>query len=189
MIVDSPASGRFLLRLDPELHDRLRREASARGVSLNALCNAKLATPGPTIVTSDPLTAALDRARAIVGRHWIGGILHGSVARGESTASSDVDLLIVADDGLALSPDLYRAWDAEAPLGRIEPSFVHLPTDASAAGALWAEVALDGIVLDEQDLRVSRWLIAVRREIAHGRLRRRTAHGQPYWVRLDEESA
>jgi len=47
---------------------------------------------------------------------------------------------------------------------------------------IWAEVALDGLVLFEQGLRLSTRLVQVRREIAAGRIVRRVAHGQPYWT-------
>jgi hypothetical protein len=47
---------------------------------------------------------------------------------------------------------------------------------------LWAEAALDGVVLFERGLVVSKRLAAVRRDIVAGRLVRRLAHGQPYWA-------
>ena len=54
--------------------------------------------------------------------------------------------------------------------------------DGGAGGGFWPEIALDGIVLFERDVAVSRRLVAIRRAIADGRLVRRTAHGQPYWT-------
>ena len=42
--------------------------------------------------------------------------------------------------------------------------------------------ALPGVVLFESGLRVSAVFARVRRDIAAGRLVRRMAHGQPYWV-------
>jgi hypothetical protein len=47
---------------------------------------------------------------------------------------------------------------------------------------VWGEVAVDGVVLYERGLDVSADLARIRREIAAGRLVRRTAHGQPYWT-------
>jgi hypothetical protein len=82
-----------------------------------------------------------------------------------------------------LTRGLYRVWD-ESPLywcdRPVEPHLVHLP-EPGAVGTVWAEAAIDGVVLFEQGLRISRHLAAVRRDIAAGRLVRRTVHGQPYW--------
>jgi predicted HicB family RNase H-like nuclease len=42
-IADQPFSGKFLVRLPPELHRRLALEAAEAGVSLNRLASFKLA--------------------------------------------------------------------------------------------------------------------------------------------------
>ena len=110
----------------------------------------------------------------------------GSWTRGESTTGSDVDLLIVLDPRVEVSRDLYRRWDAEAPLqwaGRpVDAHFVHLPRPGAAGPGVWGEIAVDGVVLFERDLRLSTFLVSVRRDIAAGRFVRRTVHGQPYWT-------
>jgi hypothetical protein len=49
---------------------------------------------------------------------------------------------------------------------------------------MWAEVAIDGIVLFERGLRLTEHLVRVRRDIAAGRLVRRMVHGQPYWTEV-----
>ena len=81
---------------------------------------------------------------------------------------------------------LYRRWD-EQPVawnGRtVEPQFVSLPAEDENLEGLWAEVALDGIIVFERGLKLSLRLVRLRREIAAGRLIRRIVHGQPYWVR------
>lgn len=59
---------------------------------------------------------------------------------------------------------------------------VTLPPAGRRVLGVWAEAAIDGVVLFERSLEVSRRLAGVRREIADGRIRRRTVHGQPYWV-------
>lgn len=46
---------------------------------------------------------------------------------------------------------------------------------------LWAEVAMDGVVLFERGLKLSMALVRIRREIISGRLVRRLVHGQPCW--------
>ena len=175
-----------MLRLDPGLHGSLRAAARARGVSLNEYCTTKLAAP---VVDAQSFPGASDVIRRaaglLVGEGLIAVVAFGSWARGELADSSDVDMLIVVSADMALSRSLYRRWD-EAPLDweghAVEPHFVHLPTLDSAPSGLWAEVALDGIVLYQRDPRLSKWLVGVRRLQAAGQLRRRTAHGQPYWV-------
>lgn len=180
------ASGRFVLRLSPGLHGALRAAAGAAGVSLNEYCARKLAAPEGSLAGLLPAGAVVQRAAELLGADLVGVVVFGSWARGEASPTSDVDTLIVVRPELALSRQLYRAWDA-SPLDwdghTLEPHIVHLP-DPSAIGTVWAEAAVDGIVLFEQDLAVSRRLAAVRREIVAGRLVRRIIHGQPYWAEV-----
>jgi hypothetical protein len=49
---------------------------------------------------------------------------------------------------------------------------------------VWGEVAIDGVILFDRDLRLSSCLNRVRRDIAAGRIVRRLAHGQPYWTEV-----
>ena len=90
---------------------------------------------------------------------------------------------------LPFSRDMYRPWDAEPNLmwdgHTVEPHFVHLPPTSEAPSGLWAEVALDGVVLFERAWAVSAHLAAIRRQILAGRISRRMAGGQSYWVRAD----
>jgi hypothetical protein len=96
-----------------------------------------------------------------------------------------MDLLIVVEPSVTLTRDLYRAWD-DAPIEwnrhTVEPHVVHLPEPNRTVGGLWAEAALDGLVLFERGTRLSARLVQVRHDIASGRLVRRMAHGQPYWT-------
>jgi hypothetical protein len=120
-----------------------------------------------------------------VGGALAGVVAFGSWARQELHDLSDVDLLVVVDEGFDLTRDLYVSWDA-APVvvggRRVEPHFVHLPQPAAPAVGLWAEAAVDGIVLFARDLELTGVLAAIRRQLVEGRVRRKTAHGQPYWV-------
>jgi len=184
MTARKPASGRFVLRLDPRLHARLRREAVAEGTSLNDYCARKLGEPPWTIPL--PLREGVDRARALFGDDVAGVAAFGSWSRGEMSDGSDIDLLIVLERTVPLGRSLYRRWD-EQPVawnGRtVEPQFVSLPDEDEKLEGLWAEVALDGIIVFERGLKLSLRLVRLRREIATGRLIRRIVHGQPYWVR------
>lgn len=181
-------SGRFLLRIDPSLHAALRRAASAGGISLNTLCTRRLASSPMGMPLGFPAASeTIQRANDLVGDSLIGIAVFGSWARGELTDTSDVDVLVVVDENIPITRDLYRQWDEEpvAWEGRpVDPHFARLPTDRQPPSALWAEVAIDGMVLIERELRLSAHLAAMRRVLAEGRLRRRTVHGQGYWMEV-----
>ena len=187
MLTREVLSGRFVLRLDPALHAALRREAAVRGVSLNAHCVQRLAVAAGV---SPGFEGAADTVRGVtelMGESLIGIVAFGSWARGESADTSDIDVLIVIDGDIPITRELYRRWD-EAPVawsGRpVDPHFVHLPSKRATPSGLWAEVAIDGIVLHDPGHRVFPRLAAVRRALAEGRLRRRTVHGQGYWTEV-----
>ncbi len=182
---DTACSGRFLLRIDPGLHAALRGSAAAEGLSLNEFCARKLAAPVGDLAAFDAAGAAVARAAAVVGGALVGVVAFGSWARSELHDASDVDLLIVVEEGFELSRALYAHWD-EAPIvldgRRAEPHFVTAPTGPAPAVGLWAEAAIDGIVLFARSLELHARLAAVRRGLIEGRVVRKTVHGQPYWV-------
>ena len=177
-------SGRFLLRLPPSLHATLEGAAREAGLSLNEYCVRRLAAGGPGVLAADPGAEIVARAAAVAGDSLIAVVLHGSLARREAAAASDADVLIVVEAGLALHRSVYRAWDSR-PVAwsgrRVDAHFVHPPADDALSG-LWAEAALDGVVLFERGGHLSTHLVRVRRAIAEGRLLRRVVHGQPYWT-------
>ncbi|HEX7485192.1 MAG TPA: toxin-antitoxin system HicB family antitoxin [Vicinamibacterales bacterium] len=177
------ASGRFVLRLPPGLHAALREAAREAGLSLNDYCLRRLAAPGPSLEL-DRLSPVIARAADIAASSLVGVIAFGSWARGQATATSDIDALVVVEPTFELTRAVYRRWD-EQPLavgGRpVESQVVRLPTSGSRITAVWAEVAIDGIVLFERGLRLSWYLAEVRRAIVAGRVARHLVHGQPYW--------
>lgn len=179
------ASGRFLLRIEPGLHAVLRTAAREAGVSLNDYCARKLAAPMGNLTALTWATASVERAAALFGEAVVGVVAYGSWARGEAADGSDIDVLVILERGVPLRRALYQTWD-EAPVQSgarpVEPHFVHLPGAGATAAGLWAEVALDGLVLFERGLRVSALLALVRREIVAGRIVRRFVHGQPCWI-------
>ncbi len=184
-------SGRFVLRVDPRLHDALRRLARERGLSLNAYCVRRLSAC-LTAKVADDGECTVRRAEQLFGDDLIGLVVFGSWARGEAGDRSDVDVLVVLEPTVQLTRELYRRWDEEPVLWSdrsVEPHFVHLPGPEAVVRGVWSEVALDGIVILERGLRLSRWLIRVRGLILSGRMARRTVHGQPFWVEasVDEE--
>lgn len=191
----SDLSGRFVLRVPPELHRRLRDRARSEGKSLNALCVRVLeaglsddsATANRTVPGLDP--GLLET----VAKEWAGDLvgvaLFGSAARGDATEASDVDLLVVLDTTVRIERSLYDRWDRVVRLrerptdDRVSPQFVALPLSQEDAGGIWLEVAREGIVLLDRDGRLARFLIALRDFIATGSVSRKTVHGHPYWVR------
>lgn len=182
---DTNCSGRFLLRVEPGLHAALRGAAAAAEVSLNEYCSRKLTAPVGDLVAFEGAAAAVRRAAAVAGGALVGVIAFGSWARSELHDRSDIDLLVVLDDTLDLSRELYTRWD-DAPIfadgKRVEPHFVSLPKSPPPAVGLWAEAAVDGVVLFARDLALAALLAGVRRQLVEGRVRRKSVHGQPYWV-------
>lgn len=179
---DSP-SGRFVLRLDPELHAALRREAAELGLSLNEHCSRVMATQ--RACADGDAAAVIREIRRRAGGDLVGIVAYGSWARGEPTDTSDVDLLVVLDERLPITRSLYRSWDdTRLRWGArdVDVHLVHPPRPETGISGTWAEAATDGILLFERDLLLSRRLAEIRRRIAGGELVRRTVHGQPYWV-------
>ena len=176
-------SGRFVLRMEPQLHGTLRDSARRAGISLNEFCVQKLAEPSLPTNSAAELMA---RAAAICGSALEAVAVFGSWARGTAALSSDVDVLIVASQELAVTRGLYATWDEGQPLEwegrRLEPHFVHLPESDARISGLWAELALDAIVVFDREFRLSRHLVAVRHAIVNGRVVRRTTGGHAYWV-------
>lgn len=176
-----------MLRLSSGLHAALRNAARSAEMSLNDFCVRKLALPSgnPTAMTG--ATAVVERAAELFGDALLAIVAYGSWTRDEAVAGSDVDVLIVVDAGAPITRSLYRQWD-EKPLAwdghAVEPHIVHLRGPEEGASGLFAEAAIDGIVLFERGLRVSRRLAEIRRDILAGRLVRRIVHGQPYWAEV-----
>ena len=165
------------------LHERLRGEASRRGLSLNALCVERLGREtGPGAVRSEA-TASVETAVRQWHSDLIGVVLFGSTARGEAREWSDIDLLFAMDDCVPITRELYRRWDAIAEANsRVSPHFAHPPADRSSPGSLWLEVSMDGIVLYERGGQVTRLLSGLRRLIATGKVECREAYGHRYWI-------
>lgn len=189
----APPSGRFVLRLSPELHGTLRREADRRGLSLNAHCVELLQSPGAGDKDRDRVRQALrpvlTRLKRAFGKDLLGCLLFGSRARGEASEASDVDLLVVLDDATALKRSLYRLWDDQIAQGPLEvnPHFVHLPDGPRTAGSLWLESAVDGVLIWDTKGKIARTLSEIHAAIEDGTVRRYWSHGHPFWRRGNHE--
>ncbi len=188
----------LILRIPSSLHRRLKLDARSADLSLNKHCRALLSrrteesstagAPAPVALAgSSSRIALLQELSAQVIEAWGNSIeglaLFGSYARGGDTASSDIDLLIVLSRKVELDRDVYSRWTIRKFGGReVSPLFVQIPGEGERIGGLWFEVALDGIVLFDRDLLLSRFLSRVRDLIAGGEVRRMITHGHPYWV-------
>lgn len=191
-------SGKFVVRVPLEVHRDLKKEAHARGISLNELCVERLskkATSGSEAWWASfwreiPATLLSKAGLKARGFDLVGLVLFGSFPRGQSDSSSDIDLLLVLPTGGELSRDCYTRWDRGLePLlrsvthRRVSPQFVTLPKNLEQAGSLWLEVAREGIILWEENLKLSTFLHGLRSHIESRAFVRKESHGQPYWVR------
>ena len=185
-----PLSGRFVLRIPPELHGTLKAAATRAGVSLNSYCRSILTTAVHGGGNGGLITAALLAAlTAEFDEALVGLVVFGSRIRNEHTATSDIDLLIAVSESVAVSRELYTRWDravdaVQADASVVSPHFAHLPTEDAAVGSLWLEVALHGVVVLDPTGVAARTLARVRDRIAAGEVRRRTAYGHPYWIHV-----
>jgi predicted nucleotidyltransferase len=193
----------LILRIPPSLHQQLKQDARAGDTSLNKHCRVLLSRKpkgSSAREISASLTLAAGSGRALApwqdlaarvietwGDDIEGLVLFGSCARGRQTANSDIDLLVVLDGSATLDRDLYSRWQLRAFDGReVAPLFVQIPGKGGRIGGLWFEVALDGIVLYDRSLHLSRFLAQVRNLLAGGRVIRRVTHGHPYWVHSEQ---
>jgi predicted nucleotidyltransferase len=197
-------NSKILVRLPRTVHRSLKRLAGEAGKSLNTLCTEMLESSArscrsepisvagaPLFRLSDSIESALRVVESAFAGHILGVLLFGSTARGEQTESSDVDLLFAVDERMDLNRDVYARWDDAASgdglLSKVSPHFSRLPANGRSAGGLWLEAAIEGIVLRDPQLRISRILADIRRSIAAGEVARKTSYGVPYWVRNDAE--
>lgn len=184
---------RILIRLPRQFHVALKSEAAESGVSLNELCVQALesrivdASASPKIAW--PLIDSVLKSSLAPKLEAI--ILFGSQARGDATPASDTDLLLCVASSVPLTRELYAEWDRlterhpDALSRDWSPHFCRLPASPEEAGSLWFEAAIDGIVLWDRSLAVSRFLASLRRYLLAGGRTRRTAYGVPYWVVSD----
>lgn len=176
-------SGRFVLRLPPALHATLTASARTRGISLNEHCVRGLSRA--EAVANAGLTDAVARSLEQLGPDVTAVAVFGSWARGEAGPSSDVDMLIVVAPDVEITRSLYSPWD-DIDLAieghRVEPHFVRLRAADEPISGLWAEIALDGAIVYDPGLTLSRELSRVRRAILEGGVVRRSAGGRSWWT-------
>ncbi len=183
--LDADAVARVLLRLPVDLHRALAAQAAHEQTSVNELCVQRSSGPDLPFLLRRDVAALLARARAVAGPHLQGVLVHGSFARGEARAASDIDVLVVVDRAVALTRARYRHWDGETLswAGRsVDAHFTHAPAERARPGSVWCEAATEGLVLFDAAGDVWQALVAARTAIAQGHLVRKIVHGQPYWT-------
>lgn len=185
-------SGKFILRLPPLLHRTLSENAASAALSLNAYCLKRLFPAVKEEHRWNGKEASISRWTERICQVWkgqvVGVVLFGSAAREMLRADSDIDLLIVFKSDSSVTRKDYQLWDKEiAPsianyfANEVSPHFAILPSSVFLAGSLWYEIAIEGLVIWQDDYRVIRFLTDIRREIASGKIKRYTSHGHPYW--------
>lgn len=175
---------KVLLRLPSEVHEAISTAAKDAGVSFNEYCVRRLSAPSDHTAVSEARIRVVTRALSLFGDQFLGAIVMGSWARGESGDGSDVDVLLVLHPATALTRDLYRRWDGAPQTieGRVvDVHFTHLPSTGASPTVAWCEAAIDGQLWYDRDGTVGARLGEVRRAIAEGRVVRSFVHGQPYW--------
>lgn len=182
-------SGKFVLRVTPALHKALSESASAQGLSLNQYIADQLAFKKASPSENELL---IQQLRQLFSKKLIGVVLFGSTARGDNKSTSDLDLLIVLDDTVAITRDLYRLW-SDAIENKVSspysPQLTHLPKNLNQVTSLWLEAALEGEIFFERDALLRRTIFKIKNKIAAGEYKRKISYGHHYWVRSEEQNA
>lgn len=174
-------TSKVLLRLPRALHDAVKERAAAAKLSVNSLLERYIAQGVAEPIGKDLTAEVLQEAERTLGGNVVGLLLFGSQARGDTHDSSDTDLLLVVDSNIKIERASYRHWDKVLPPD-ISLHITHLPTNASDAGSLWLECALDARILSDPSGRIASFLLRAKEYITSGRVVRRVTHGQGFWV-------
>lgn len=125
----------------------------------------------------------VDIAQSIFPDEIEGVVLFGSQARGDNTNESDIDILIVLKNSIIITKDVYLKWDqlSKNLSEEVSVHFVNLPQNLYSLSGLWCEVSLEGIILFDDELNVSKFLVRLRDEIFNGSYKSAYSHGHRYW--------
>lgn len=179
-------SGKFVLRVHPVLHARLRKKSREWAASLNETC-LRLITSGlnKNDHEQDRFLPILRKLKNEFKSGLWGVLVFGSWVKKQEFASSDVDLLILLDQKIVLSRSLYQIWDEamddhSPPI--INPHFVHLPK-GKEFGSLWLEVVKNHHILFDKKSSLQNILDQIHGYVMMGQVSQKISHGQPYWIR------
>ncbi len=184
----------LFLRIEPELGSALRTQAEQGECSLNEWCSEILRRSvnrgGFEFYEDDTLVHVKNSAKNIFSDSLKSIILFGSYARGDHTSESDIDILLVLDKKVKITRKLYSQFDEVSSFSdKVSIHFVTVPDIADSLSGLWCEIALEGIVLFDRDLYVSRLLIVLRKRIMEGEYESKFSHGHRYWIHKSKEAA
>lgn len=169
-------SGKFVLRISPELHIELKQEAADMGISLNQAVLNRITGE------KNDLYIAI---KQVFKKNLVGLVIYGSFVRRENRKSSDIDLLVILDRQTIIERSLYSIWEEKiAPHidKRTSPQFVHLPSPEKDPSNLWLEVALEGEIVFDPEGTVRKTIYEFKKIIASGLKIRKLTYGQPYWI-------
>lgn len=178
-------SGKFVLRIHPDLHARLKKEAEGRRISLNQAILSHIDEQAANETQFPYLRSILNRYKTGL----LGVILFGSQARGDALPSSDIDLLLVMSSTIPIQRNLYQEWQNHFDTKEfhlLSPQFVHVPKDLGELSSLWLEVALEGDILYDPRNQLRKTIREIRNRIAAGQYIRKSTHGHSYWVKTGE---
>lgn len=181
-------SGKFVLRISPEMHEDLKNRAFMANVSLNSLCQSLLVKG----LRAESLSFHADRlhqmALKLLDRFESkldAVVVFGSSVSGHMTEASDIDVLVVLNSSVSLSRRLYRDWDqsiSDAQAPEITPHFCHHLKNPKEASVLWLEVMHNHKVLYDRSGRLAQTLQNLKDLQDQGEVWRDVSHGQPYWI-------
>lgn len=181
------------MRVPPQLHKRLSDMAKSQKLSLNQVC-LYLINNGFNLPEKNALLKKLQTATKKINTHFgnnlLGIVLFGSKARGDSSDSSDIDLLLILDKNIPITRSLYSWWDSSnlwQEDEQLSPHFVSLPEDLDKVSGLWLEVAVEGKILYQKNNIVDKLFLKLKELINNGSIRRYISNGHPYWVRRNNE--
>lgn len=102
------------------------------------------------------LLPAIDAARKLVERdfpHCLAAYLAGSVVRGEATATSDLDILVIVPPGASTYRESFRAygWPVEVFVQTVETHREFAARDAARRRPSTSTMACEGVILHDQD--------------------------------------
>ena len=175
----------LFLRINSDLSRKLKDQAAKASLSINEYCSALIDQSLELKINSSSREhgTIVSMAESVFSHQLEGVVLFGSVARGDNTEDSDLDILIILKSSVAINRSLYSKWDESTTSlpKNISVHFVHLPLEVESQSGLWCEVALEGIILYDEVLTVSKYLIKLRQEILNGSYTFSHSHGHRYW--------
>jgi len=188
----NPKKEALFLRIAPDLIAKLKKCAEKEEVSLNSYCTDVLqdVVSERTNVSLSYYESIVEEAKDFFKSDLRAVILFGSRARGNFTSESDIDLLFVVDSKVKIQRAIYTSFEKGRDLpDELSIHIVNLPESCDALSGIWCEVALEGVVLFDSEMIISRFLSNVRELIVDGTYVGKYSHGHRYWTFLSKKEA